>query len=150
MVKNIFTEKKKKFFFSFKDRTLIKQTEFEDKIYLIKSKSDDLKWKFTKETKAISGYTCYKATTIKRKKYPSGYKNIIVTAWYTNSIPIQSGPNKYVGLPGLIVELIEGSRTFVLKKIIYTDNINIKSLKGKEITEEEFKKIWMAGLSNFR
>lgn len=53
-------------------------------------------WMTKKETKEIIGYTCQKATT--------HFRGRTWTAWYTTNIPVQEGPWKLWGLPGLILE----------------------------------------------
>lgn len=53
-------------------------------------------WEITDETKDILGYECFKAITEYR-----GRKWI---AWFTPEIPLQEGPWKLCGLPGLILE----------------------------------------------
>jgi len=61
-----------------------------------------LKWTIGKETKYILNYKCQKATTILKTK---NGKNKKIIAWYTNQIPVSSGPFIYSGLPGLILEI---------------------------------------------
>ncbi|WP_288244644.1 GLPGLI family protein [uncultured Chryseobacterium sp.] len=59
----------------------------------------NFKWDVTKEKKTIMGYSVYLATT----KYAGrNYK-----AYFTKDIPIQEGPYKFFGLPGLILELFD-------------------------------------------
>lgn len=53
-------------------------------------------WKLEKETKEILNYKCQKATT--------KFRGRLWIAWYTSDIPIQDGPWKLWGLPGLILE----------------------------------------------
>jgi len=53
-------------------------------------------WKIESETKEILGYKCQKATT--------SFRGRIWTAWYASDIPVQDGPWKLWGLPGLILE----------------------------------------------
>ncbi|MDE6154320.1 MAG: GLPGLI family protein [Muribaculaceae bacterium] len=53
-------------------------------------------WEITDESKEIIGYQCFKASTY--------YRGRRWTAWFTPEIPIQEGPWKLCGLPGLILE----------------------------------------------
>lgn len=64
----------------------------------------DLKWLITSETKKYKKYTCQKATTTWRGR------NYI--AWFTEEIPINDGPYKFSGLPGLIVELFDTEKDY--------------------------------------
>lgn len=56
-------------------------------------------WQLLKDTQTIQGYLCYKATCFWRGRY--------YIAWYTPSIPINNGPWKFGGLPGLITEVYD-------------------------------------------
>jgi GLPGLI family protein len=53
-------------------------------------------WTLQKETKEIIDHKCQKATTY--------FKGRTWTVWYTSEIPVQEGPWKLWGLPGLILE----------------------------------------------
>lgn len=52
-------------------------------------------WQITTETKEINGFVCKKATS-----EAFGY---YFTAWFTEDIAINAGPDKFDGLPGLIL-----------------------------------------------
>ena len=101
-------------------------------------KNDKINWKLTQETKIIKGYQCFKAIILNSEYNKKSY------AWYTTSIPINFGPKKYYGLPGLILELNDGVVTFKATKIEISTKNNIKinkPSKGKEITKEEYNKL---------
>lgn len=55
----------------------------------------DWNWQITNETKEINGFKCIKATSD-----AFGY---FFTAWFTEDISINAGPEKFDGLPGLIL-----------------------------------------------
>ena len=64
-----------------------------------------LKWELKDGNKTILGYKCQQATTqFAGRKY---------TAWFTMELPIDAGPYKFSGLPGLILEVEESDRFFV-------------------------------------
>lgn len=52
-------------------------------------------WEIIEEQKTIEGYLCKKAT--------SNWLGYNFTAWFTEDIPVNSGPEKFDGLPGLIL-----------------------------------------------
>lgn len=99
-------------------------------------------WKIESQKDKILGYNVQKATT-----YFKGRKWI---AWFTNEIPIQDGPYRFWGLPGLILKLedTKGDHTFT---IVGTKNIhesinqklNVdKTSKDIIVTEEKFNNLW--------
>jgi GLPGLI family protein len=97
-------------------------------------------WEITNETKKIGNYTCYKA--VQKNKNGTLIKNKVV--WYTPEIPNQFGPKLYVGLPGMVLEVIRGKSRIIATKItLNNDNTNInieKPTKGVRLTEEQYKK----------
>lgn len=58
-----------------------------------------IKWELIDESKKISSYQAFKATTTFRGR------NYI--AWYTPEIKVNAGPWKFQGLPGLILEVTD-------------------------------------------
>jgi len=118
-----------------KNNEIITTTSLFDTSYLIKDTLPVFHWKITGETKKIGRYTAIKAVGTekiwkKKVRMPdlSGKKNIKpavkskmvnseVTAWFTPEIPISNGPEKYGGLPGLILELHIPGKIYMAKKI---------------------------------
>ncbi len=101
-----------------------------------------INWKIETEKQKIGEFDAQKATT-----YFQGRKWI---AWFTNEIPIQDGPYRFWGLPGLILKLedTKGDHTFT---IVGTKNIdesinqklNVdKNSKDIIVTEEKFNNLW--------
>lgn len=78
----------------------------------------DLKWKLTEEFSKILNYDVQKAT--------AEFGGRRWTAWFTKEIPIQDGPYKFKGLPGLILKIEDATKSHVWE------------LKGIRSNQEEF------------
>ena len=59
-------------------------------------------WQLSDSTKSILGYECQLATT--------HFRGRCWFAWFTTNIPFGSGPWKFCGLPGLIMEVYDVQR----------------------------------------
>lgn len=95
-------------------------------------------WNVSRDIKKIGGYTCYKATT--------RFRGRDYTAWFTMDIPIQDGPWKFWGLPGLILEVSDSLNQvkFTAQSIIYPSKTNIKfepPHDGKIVDFATYKKV---------
>lgn len=144
-----------------KEKRFTNQNEVFGKVFLIKDELQNLDWTLESETKNIGEYTCFKATTTRQEEvFESGIsvngdkefeeneepemREVTITAWYTPQIPINNGPANYYGLPGLILEVNDGSETIICSKIVINpeDKKEISEPnKGKEVTQEEFDSI---------
>lgn len=94
-------------------------------------------WNITNETKKIKNFTCYKATTT--------FRGNNFEAWFTPDIPINAGPWKWYGLPGLIVEATDADKSvvFKLEKVEkLTEEIPFPSKKLAKITLQQYFKKW--------
>ncbi|TPV35086.1 GLPGLI family protein [Paucihalobacter ruber] len=87
-----------------KDKTLYHTSNIKDKIYRIEERKQDFNWIVLKETKLVGSFLCNKAEV--------NFRGRNYTAWFTTDIPISSGPWKFSGLPGLILEIYDESKTF--------------------------------------
>ncbi len=124
---------------------------------MIKDSLQKPDWKLENETKTIGRYTCFKATlteeieqrsltTINGEEGEEEVKKVerVTTAWYTLDIPVNHGPDRFWGLPGLIMEINDGKQVILCAKVVLNpkEKINIEEPdKGKEVTTEEFSKI---------
>ena len=93
-----------------------------------------IKWKLSNETKRINKYLCKKAT--------GKFRGRTYNAWFTEEVPINKGPWKLHGLPGLIVEITDNLNEVrfdlsSLKNINETIDVDIKN--KKQISWEEYK-----------
>lgn len=138
------------------EKRFVNKTEISGKRFLIKDKLKEQDWEMTSETKNIGNYTCYKATRKREetkksfsmtdgKKEEMEEKVIVETvAWYTPQIPVSNGPNKFWGLPGLILEIQDGKQTIVCTEIVLnpSEKVTIKEpKKGKKVTQIKFDEI---------
>ncbi|WP_124643330.1 GLPGLI family protein [Amniculibacterium aquaticum] len=87
-------------------------------------------WKITSDKKSIQTYQCIKAETV------FGGRKFI--AWYTEQVPINDGPYKFSGLPGLILEVYDDQDNFHYKllaiiskkqNILYNDKLHFTEKK---------------------
>ena len=144
------------YFKNLKEKRFVSKTDIMGKTFLIKDSIPNYQWQLTSETKNIGNYTCYKASFTKEveiftasfgkeeSKEPKKTKTVTTTAWYTPQISISNGPTFYQGLPGLILEINDGTNTIVCTEIILnpSEKITINEPdKGKVVTQAEYDKI---------
>ena len=150
--------------------TYKEETEFFGKPFLIEDELEDYQWELVDESKQIGQYIVFKAIATKKidslefteyeqKEKTETSDSIVspldeiklpkekkIVAWYTPQIPINTGPDEYWGLPGLILELKSGKTTMLCSKIVLNpkDPVEIEvPSKGKSVTKEEYQKIMM-------
>ncbi|WP_418264026.1 GLPGLI family protein [Flavobacterium faecale] len=154
-----------------KQKTYTIDKEFMSKQFLVKDSLPKLQWKMEGESRLIGGYTCYKATAAltvaepdfnalrpksneekkKEDEAKKGKSNLLdnlvvpteklITAWYTPEIPVNQGPDKYWGLPGLILEINDGKTVILCSKIVLNpkEKAVIKpSSTGKVISQKDY------------
>lgn len=94
-----FDEKGYKFHLDFKTKELTSREVLMEKYeVIVKEKDIDFNWIITEEKKKIGEYICYKATI-------KNFRGRNYEAWFTYDIPVPTGPWKFHGLPGLILEV---------------------------------------------
>ena len=100
-------------YYDHKSKKVTELKQLQDGALLISNWDGDFQWTIHDETKEINGYTVQKATALshntegREEQWDLGD----VIAWFTTEIPIPSGPERYYGLPGLIVKLEYSKRT---------------------------------------
>jgi GLPGLI family protein len=144
------------YFKNLKEKRFVSKTDIMGKTFLIKDSIPNYQWQLTSETKNIGNYTCYKATftqevenrtmTVENgeTKQIKKSETIMTTAWYTPQIPISNGPTFYHGLPGLILEINDGTTTIVCTEIVLNPSEKIaisEPDKGKIVSQTEYDKI---------
>jgi GLPGLI family protein len=145
------------------------QTQYEtramfEKEFLIVDSTKTYTWKISDETKTIAKHLCKKATTMVanpqqmriRMGGPGGprgnnndstenkpAKEVSLTVWYTEDIPVSVGPNNYAGLPGAILEVDtdNGSNVITATEIVgkYPKKELVKPTKGEKMNRAQFQ-----------
>lgn len=87
--------------------------------YYVQDPIHDPEWKLHSETKSISGFECNKATTT--------FRGRTYEVWYTPEIPVNFGPWKLNGLPGLILQASDtkGQIEFRANKVSLNQEFNV-------------------------
>ncbi len=123
---------------NFEKRTIHDYIDLLQKTYIIEDSLQVPKWRIMNEMKEIEGHICMNAVyndTLKMQK---------VIGWYALDIRIMGGPERFFGLPGLILEVDINNGAMV----ITADKIELKKLtteldfpkkaKGKKIKEKDY------------
>lgn len=122
----------------FSKHTLHDIIELLGKNYIIEDSLQTPKWKIMNEMKEIAGHICMNALyndTIKKQK---------IVGWYALDIPISGGPERFFGLPGLLLEVDvnDGAMVITADKIepkkLTTELDFPKKAKGKKISEKGY------------
>lgn len=109
---------------------------------IIISHKRDHQWELLNETKIILDFVCYKALTTYEEIINGETRKHQLIAWYCPEIPISSGPFGH-SLPGLILEFQDRNVLYGASKIAFSeiDIVINRPSKGKQVTEEEYKKM---------
>ena len=107
-------------------------------------------WQILSDTKLIGTFKCQKAETDFRGRH--------YTAWFAPEIPINNGPWKLQGLPGLILEAADSKGyvrfQFVSLTLPFSGNVIYGTVvptgKQKIMDVDEFKKLVKSNEENFR
>lgn len=111
------------------------------KTYIVVDSLHAPDWKILNDIKEVAGHMCMNAT------WTDSIKHQNVVAWFAMDIPISAGPERFFGLPGLILEVDVNNGGM----LITADKIDLKKLgseldlpkklKGKTITDTEYTAI---------
>jgi len=87
--------------------------------YWYEEKRNNIKWTIRADERIINNIACQKAVG------SFGGRNY--TAWFSTSIPLNDGPYKFDGLPGLIVKISDKKNHYVFELIDIKDFPKIKN-----------------------
>ena len=103
------------------------------KTYIVEDSLKFFKWKILNEIKEVNNYVCMKASTFEPVKKQH------VVAWFTTDIPVSAGPERFGGLPGMILEINidDDAIVYTSKTISLSPSQEMpllpKKLKGKKV-----------------
>lgn len=126
---------------NFKDQTITDIIQLLGKVYIIEDTLRPQNWKILNDIKEVAGHICMNAS------WYDSLKMQRVTAWFAMDMPISSGPERFCGLPGMILEVDvnDGAMVITADKIEVmplTTEMNLpKKHKGKKIHEADYHKI---------
>ena len=116
-------------------------------VYLYEEPLDLMDWQMSFDSKEILGYQCFKAECDFRGRH--------WTAWFTMQIPVQDGPWKFCGLPGLILQMEESREHYAFrcigietrkKPIVWYNNVDYQSCTHADVVKqmEDYHADWNA------
>jgi len=96
-------------------------------------------WKLFNEKQDVVSYHCYKATTT--------FRGRDYIAWYTKEIPVNNGPWKFSGLPGLILKIYDTKEQFVfeckgLEKLKVNEPIKFYTVDYTKTNRKDLEKLY--------
>jgi len=129
--------KDKKLYKNLKKGTYLYKRPMIDEVFIVSDSLPGYKWKISNESKTIGQYTVIKAEAVEPEDSTKK-----ITAWFSPEIPVQNGPDKYWGLPGLIMEISNGKDLYLLKEIVINPQKKVKIVPpsgGKIVDEKTYK-----------
>ncbi|RZK42109.1 MAG: GLPGLI family protein [Pedobacter sp.] len=120
------------FFYANENKFFTKERIFNN--YLIEETAPKINWKITKDTASFSGVKCQKAVAY--------FKGRNWTAWFAPEMPFQSGPWKLNGLPGLIIDAYDETKTVLFQ---FAGIENVEAEEAKPIKDEAPKIVGPSG-----
>ena len=106
--------------------------------FLYKEALPQMAWTLLNESQFILSYSCQKATTTFRgRKYE---------AWFTTNIPINNGPWKFGGLPGLILKVSDTQNHYIfecmgIENLSKREPVKFYDIPYKELKREEYNQL---------
>ena len=94
-----------------------------------------MKWTLGKDKKNICGYECQSATC--------HWRGRDYVAWFTQQIPLRSGPWKFGGLPGLIMKVYDTKNLYTWEAVgVENGEFPILQLDEKKFKDTTRENVW--------
>ncbi|MDO5509829.1 MAG: GLPGLI family protein [Weeksellaceae bacterium] len=136
-------------FKDFTASTYKKEYEVMGQNYLVVDNLEALNWSISRETENIAGFETRKATGVMSD-------SIQIESWFAPKLSIKDGPDRFWGLPGLILKSVFEVRG--MKMSVTAVNVQVREedikvtapTKGKQMTMKEFEAEMEAVQERFR
>jgi GLPGLI family protein len=125
--------------------SMVQKLVFEE-TFLVKDSTRRINWKITDEYREIAGYSCRRANALVMD-------SVYVVAFYTDQIPVSSGPEVFSGLPGMILgvamphEHVTWFATSVADKPL--EKPILPPTKGKAVSNKELQATLQSSLKRW-
>jgi GLPGLI family protein len=113
----------------FKENTLYDGIYLLGKNYLIHDSIVPPVWKILNDMKEVAGHICMNASSVDTLRK----QNIMV--WFALDMPIPSGPDRFIGLPGMVLEVDINNGAAIMT----ADKIDLKPLTSELKVPEKIK-----------
>ena len=106
-----------------------------ENLYYIESLPLSFNWQIGDEMKEVCGYECIKATC--------HWRGRDFTAWFTPDIPVEYGPWKFGGLPGLIMKVSDNEGIYTFEAVaVENGKFTIFAPRGNKYKQSTREKVW--------
>lgn len=129
IISNDYVDEESSVYKHFQTRKVVEAIDFLMKTFTITDSIQKLPWQLQTKEKEILGQKCNYATI-----------GDSIKAWYCMSLPINDGPGRYYGLPGLILDLETPEAVYECQSIDTQSDKEIENDKnGKAMTRPAFE-----------
>jgi GLPGLI family protein len=112
-----------------------------DKLYVIDDTTKYQNWKILNDMREIAGHICMNAS------WTDTTKNNKVVAWYALDLPISVGPERFGGLPGIILEINVNNGAMIISAESITETIG-DTIIEKPVHKRKVNKLTELGYQN--
>lgn len=131
--------------------SLLDEIDFLGKTYVIEDRIHFPNWKIGNDLKEVAGHLCMNASWYDTLKLQQ------VNAWFALDLPVSAGPERFGGLPGIILEVDvnDGAMTIIADLIEHKPaaeklKLPTRKIRGKRINEPQYAALIRAHIQEKR